>query len=166
MTTQATRPDLQQQQAARRRWQQGGVLLGLGLGGFFDGIVVHQILQWHHMVSAVYPPDTLENLRLNTLADGFFHAVDWVFTLLGALLLWRGLQSGHAAWQTSSFLGTLLVGWGLFNLVEGLINHQILGVHHVRPGPDQLAYDLGFLAWGAGMLGLGAWLMRRGPSRT
>jgi uncharacterized membrane protein len=36
-----------------------GILFGLGLGGFFDGIVLHQILQWHHMVTnAGYPPDT------------------------------------------------------------------------------------------------------------
>ena len=33
-----------------------GIFLGLGLGGFFDGIVLHQILQWHHMAtSAGYP---------------------------------------------------------------------------------------------------------------
>lgn len=164
MTTQATRPDLQNQGAARRRWRQGGVLLGLGLGGFFDGIVVHQLLQWHHMVSAVYPPNTLANLRLNTLADGFFHAATWVFTLLGSFLLWSGLRGHHAIWRTSAFLGTLLFGWGLFNVVEGLIDHQILEVHHVRPGPYQLAYDLGFLAWGAGMLLLGGWLMRRDRS--
>ncbi len=25
-------------------------ILGLGLGGFFDGIVLHQILQWHHLI--------------------------------------------------------------------------------------------------------------------
>lgn len=52
-----------------------GILLGLGLGGFFDGIVLHQILQWHHMAtSAGYPADSLENLKLNTLLDGLFHA--------------------------------------------------------------------------------------------
>jgi uncharacterized membrane protein len=28
-----------------------GILFGLGLGGFFDGIVLHQVLQWHHMLS-------------------------------------------------------------------------------------------------------------------
>ena len=28
-----------------------GLLYGLGLGGFIDGIVLHQILQWHHMVT-------------------------------------------------------------------------------------------------------------------
>ncbi|MEF2278220.1 DUF2243 domain-containing protein [Deinococcus sp. YIM 134068] len=147
--------------ADRRRWVTGGVLLGLGLGGFFDGIVIHQLLQWHHMVSEVHPPNTLENLRLNTLADGLFHAATWVFTLLGAFLLWSGLRGSHATWRTSAFVGTLLFGWGLFNVVEGLIDHQILGVHHVRPGPYQLAYDLGFLAWGAAMLLVGRALMRR-----
>jgi uncharacterized membrane protein len=28
-----------------------GLLLGLGLGGFIDGIVMHQILQWHHLLT-------------------------------------------------------------------------------------------------------------------
>ena len=33
-----------------------GILFGLGLGGFFDGIILHQVLQWHHMLtSAGYP---------------------------------------------------------------------------------------------------------------
>ena len=45
-----------------------GVLFGLGLGGFFDGIVLHQILQWHHMLtSAGYPPTTSERTCLNSL---------------------------------------------------------------------------------------------------
>ena len=51
-----------------------GILLGLGLGGFFAGIVFHQILQWHHMAtSAGFPADTLEGLRWNTVLDGLFH---------------------------------------------------------------------------------------------
>jgi uncharacterized membrane protein len=33
---------------ARRFPTAAGIFLGLGLGGFFDGIVLHQILQWHH----------------------------------------------------------------------------------------------------------------------
>lgn len=143
----------------------GGVLLGLGLGGFFDGIVIHQLLQWHHMVSEVYPPDTLENLRLNTVGDGLFHAATWVFTALGAFLLWSGLRGSHPAWRTSAFIGTLLFGFGLFNVVEGLIDHQLLGIHHVRPGPYQLAYDIGFLIWGAVML-LGGWVLMRNVLRA
>ena len=52
-----------------------GVFLGLGLGGFFDGIVLHQILQWHHMLtSAGYPANTLDNLQFNIVWDGIFHA--------------------------------------------------------------------------------------------
>lgn len=146
----------------RRRWMRGGVLLGLGIGGFFDGIVLHQILQWHHMVSTTYPPSTLENLRLNTLGDGLFHAATYAFTLVGLFLLWSGLRGRHPAWQTSAFIGTLLFGFGLFNVVEGLVNHQLLGIHHVRPGPYQLVYDVGFLVWGAVMLVMGWGLMRGG----
>jgi uncharacterized membrane protein len=25
--------------------------MGIGFGGFIEGIVLHQILQWHHMLS-------------------------------------------------------------------------------------------------------------------
>ncbi|HEU5099504.1 MAG TPA: DUF2243 domain-containing protein [Roseiflexaceae bacterium] len=42
---------------SRRPLSVAGIWLGLGLGGFFDGIVFHQILRWHHMLtSAGYPP--------------------------------------------------------------------------------------------------------------
>jgi len=54
-----------------------GILLGVGMGGFVDGIVLHQILQWHHMVTEPFPPDSVRNLELNTLGDGLFHAFTW-----------------------------------------------------------------------------------------
>ena len=130
-------------------------LLGIGLGGFFDGIVLHQILQWHHLLSAHTPVDTVEGLRLNTFADGVFHAATWLFTAMGIVLLYRHVRRGPSlGWR--SLVGGLLLGWGGFNVVEGLINHQLLGLHHVRPGPDQLAYDIGFLVWGAAMVFAGA----------
>ena len=50
---------------------------------------------------------------------------------------------------TPIFVGSMLLGWGLFNLVEGIFDHQVLGLHHVHPGNDQLAWDVGFLAFGA-----------------
>ncbi len=64
-----------------------GLLFGLGLGGFVDGIVLHQVLQWHHMVSSVdaYPVTTLAGLQVNTLADGFFHVVTWLLVLAGSV---------------------------------------------------------------------------------
>jgi Predicted membrane protein (DUF2243) len=50
-------------------------IMGLGLGGFIDGIVLHQILQWHHMLTDTgdHPSNTVAGLEANTLADGFFH---------------------------------------------------------------------------------------------
>ena len=73
-----------------------GILFGLGLDGFFDGIVLHQILQWHHMLtSAGYPTDTLEGLRINTFWDGIFHASTHIFVILGLLSLWRTAHRSH-----------------------------------------------------------------------
>ena len=135
------------------------VLLGVGLGGFFDGIALHQILQWHHMLSSHTPPDTLAGLELNTLADGLFHASSWVFTTLGVILLWRAIRN-EAALGWNRLFGGLLAGWGVFNVLEGLVDHHILGVHHVRAGPDELLWDVAFLIWGALMLGVGTALIR------
>ncbi|HYF62737.1 MAG TPA: DUF2243 domain-containing protein [Herpetosiphonaceae bacterium] len=146
--------------AADRRQVAAGVLLGIGLGGLFDGIVLHQILQWHHLVSAPYPPTSLDNLEINTLADGLFHAATWLATLAGVLLL-AGRRGGLGRLPAPRVLvGSLLAGWGAFNLVEGIVDHHLLGLHHVRPGPGQLWWDLGFLAWGALMLLGGIGLLR------
>lgn len=141
----------------------GGVLLGVGIGGFFDGIVFHQILQWHHMVtSAGYPPDSVANLQFNTLWDGLFHAGAWLFTLAGLWLLWRSFRHRDGQmllrWHpgsTAFLAGCLLLGWGLFNLAEGLVNHHLLGLHHVREGPHHEFWDIAFLIWGAAMAAAG-----------
>lgn len=102
-----------------------GILFGLGLGGFIDGIVLHQVLQGHHMVSSEYPPDTVENLKLNTLLDGLFHASTYIFVVIGLVLLWRTAHRRHLWWSDKLLVGTMLIGFGIFNLVEGVIDHQI-----------------------------------------
>jgi uncharacterized membrane protein len=137
------------------------ILLGIGLGGFFDGIVAHQILQWHHLISEPVPPDSVANLELNTLADGLFHAATWVVTVIGLLVLVGSNGARHAPGGQRLLLGGILAGWGGFNLAEGIVDHHLLEIHHVRPGPDELLYDIGFLVWGALMLGAGLVLMRR-----
>lgn len=151
--------------ADRRRVVWGGILAGLGLGGFFDGIVLHQILQWHHLVSSVYPVTTVAGLERNTLGDGLFHGAAYLFTVAGLFLLWSVARRGHEAWPAGLLVGTLLIGWGAFNLLEGTVDHHLLRIHHVRPGPNQLLYDLAFLAWGALMLGGGWLLVRRALAR-
>jgi uncharacterized membrane protein len=135
--------------------------LGLGLGGSFDGIVLHQILQWHHMVSTATPPDTLKSLELNTLVDGLFHAATWITLVIGVLLLLVANGDRERPDARRRFFGGLLMGWGLFNVVEGVIDHHILNLHHVRPGPDESLYDCAFLLWGGAMLVGGSWLSRR-----
>lgn len=95
------------------------ILFGLGLGGLFDGIVLHQVLQWHHMVSSWYPPTTLENLRLNTLWDGIFHSTTYVFVVLALYAFWKAAHRRHIYWSGKLMWGALLLGWGLFNVVEG-----------------------------------------------
>jgi uncharacterized membrane protein len=139
-----------------------GTLLGTGLGGFLDGILLHQILQWYNMLSNRIVPDDLSAVKINMVWDGLFHAFTWTVTVLGLALLWRAGERRDVAWSTPTFVGSLALGWGLFNLVEGIIDHQILSLHHVRPGPRWLAWDIGFLVFGALLVIGGAGLIHRG----
>lgn len=138
-----------------------GVFLGLGLGGFFDGILLHQILQWHHMLSSIRPATTVSELELNMVGDGLFEAGTWLLTLVGVLLLWQAKRDNTPR-SSRTFYGSILVGAGTFNLVEGLIDHQILGIHHVKPGMNELTWDVGFLVVGAILVVVGWLLIRTG----
>jgi uncharacterized membrane protein len=139
-----------------------GILLGIGLGGFVDGIVLHQILQWHHMLSSEgsHPTTTVAGLETNTLWDGLFHAATWIAVAIGLWILWRRTTQWRWALSGRAFVGWLLVGWGLFNLVEGVVNHHILGIHHVRETANHATWDLAFLAFGA-LLVIGGWTLAR-----
>jgi uncharacterized membrane protein len=138
-----------------------GILIGAGLlAGFVDGILLHEILQWHHMFTSIRPATNLSNLEANTLGDGLFHLGTWTLSVIGLLLLWRAGGRSDIAWSSKIFGGSLLLGAGLFDFIEGLIDHQILGIHHVKPGPNQLAWDIGFLILGA-ILALVGWVILR-----
>ncbi len=148
-----------------------GTILGIGLGGFVDGIVLHQLLQWHHMLTstdsdnvgiAYYPDSTVHGLKVNTVWDGVFHTFTWLAVLGGlALLYGRVTRARGRVWAARALWGWILVGWGLFNLVEGVIDHHILRIHHVRSGDYQTWWDLGFLAFGAALVA-GGWALQRG----
>ena len=142
-----------------------GVLLGLGLGAFFDGIVFHQLLQWHHMLSGWYPLNSIDNIRLNTTWDGLFHSAAYVLVLAGLYQLWQGARGSELRWSRWQCLGTVLLGWGIFNLVEGVIDHEILGLHQVNetvPEGQRIFLDICFLLWGAAMMVMGAAMARAG----
>jgi uncharacterized membrane protein len=145
----------------------GGVLLGIGLGGFLDGIVLHQILQWHNMLSSIVPPTDLVSMKVNMLWDGLFHALTWIVTVAGVARIWSAARRSDVRLSTRSLVASLGIGWGLFNVVEGVIDHQLLGIHHVHPGQNELAWDLGFLALSAIMLIAGALVVRSDrPARS
>jgi uncharacterized membrane protein len=134
--------------------------LGIGLGGFFDGILFHQLLQTHNMLSAKLPKTSIPNIEANMFWDGVFHAATWVMTVVGVVMLWRAGRYRTASWTARIFVGSLFLGWGLFNLVEGLINHHVLNLHHVVERYGQSAFDYAFLLSGV-VFSAGGWLAIR-----
>lgn len=154
-----TRPD---RHTTHRPLIAAGFLLGAGLGGFFDGIVFHQLLQWHNMLSARLPPDTLLNAKVNMFWDGVFHAAVWLLTVAGLWALFRAGGRADVPWSGRHLLGGMALGWGAFNLVEGVIDHQLLGLHHVMDAAaNPWPADLAFLASGVFLLALGGWAVRQ-----
>lgn len=152
--------------AARTRSSRlASFLFGMGLGGFVDGIVLHQIFQWHHMLSHTpdHPVTTVAGLEVNTLADGFFHLAMWLLVLAASISMIAAWRRERVAPNWSFHFGLVLMGWGTFNIAEGLIDHHILQVHHVRDdlgGP--LSWDIGFLLVSVLLIGAGWLLFRHG----
>ena len=138
------------------RW---GVVLGFALGGFFDGILLHQILQWHHLLSLV---PGLDDLRLQVLWDGYFHALMYVLAALGLWGLWRAHR--RDGWDGRRLLGALFVGFGLWHIVDAILSHWLLGIHRIKlDDANPLLWDLiWFFAFGVLPLVLGWWLHRGG----
>ncbi|MCU1635751.1 MAG: putative rane protein [Cryobacterium sp.] len=147
-----------------------GIILGIGLGGFADGILLHQVLQWHHLLSssatahidiASYPVTTVHGLQMNTLWDGIFHTVTWLAVLVGLGILYSRLSDPRErVWASRVLWGWILLGWGVFNVVEGVIDHHLLAIHHVVSGEHQMLADILFLVLGA-LLIVGGWLVQR-----
>ena len=137
-----------------------GLMLGVGMGGFVDGIVLHQLLQVHNMLSARRPKDSVVNMEINMFWDGLFHAFTWTATAVGLVMLFRAGRRADVPWSGRVLLGSMLAGWGLFNLVEGVIDHHILHVHHVLERAGLSAWDWAFLGSGV-VLMLAGWGMIR-----
>jgi uncharacterized membrane protein len=128
-------------------------VLGIGIGGFIDGIVLHQILQWHEMLSNKLPPDNLVAKSVNMFWDGIFHAFTLLVVFTGIVLLWRLLFRRDISHSGKLLSGGLLIGWGLFNIVEGIIDHHLLKLHNVR----EITANID--AWNYGFLGLSVLLI-------
>jgi uncharacterized membrane protein len=142
-------------------WTRWGAVLGFALGGFFDGILLHQILQWHHLLSLV---PGIVDMRMQVLWDGYFHALMYVIAAVSLWGLWRAHKHAGEAWGRP-LLGALLVGFGLWHVVDSIVSHWVLGIHRVKlDSPNPLMWDLiWFTAFGVVPLVIG-WFMLRGTS--
>jgi uncharacterized membrane protein len=136
------------------------LLAGVGLGGFVDGIVLHQVLQWHHLVSAYEPAGDVAGLETNTFWDGVFHLATWLVTLVA--LVWTARRGDDVrALGGRALTGLLLAGWGAFNLTDQVVFHLALRAHHIRMVEDYQVYDWSFAAFGALLVAVGWRLARR-----
>jgi uncharacterized membrane protein len=102
----------------------------------------------------------MEAMSQNMTWDGLFHLATWVLTIIGIVMLRSEGRARTGPRSLSALFGQMILGWGIFNLVEGIIDHHLLELHHVRDMPAHVpAYDWIFLAIGGVLLMLLGWLM-------
>jgi uncharacterized membrane protein len=140
----------------RSRSITAGVLIGVGVATFIDETVFHQLLHWHHFYDKSTPAAGL-------VSDGFLHAGGWLCVVTG-LFLFADLQRRGVTEHRPVWAGGLL-GWGAFQVYDGLIQHKIFGLHQIRYQVDLLPYDLAWnLSGGLGILAGLLLLRRRRPA--
>ena len=144
----------------------GSSLLGFGLGGMMDGIVLHLVLQWHHLVSSRVPSGALEGLRTNVFWDGVFHFATAVVMLAGFALLWRAWRHPPRGGRLGELLGIVLIGWGAFQVVDQLVFHLLFGLHDIREAVEHPGlYNWGYFTLGLLLAAAGLIALRRSAAR-
>ncbi|QNA88450.1 DUF2243 domain-containing protein [Massilia sp. Dwa41.01b] len=139
-----------------------GFLLGFGMGGFFDGILLHQVLQWHHLLSLV-PGEPFRDIKVQILADGLFHVLMYLIAAIGLWKLWKARRA--AATGDRLLLASAAFGFGVWNIVDAVLFHWVLRIHHIRLDVNPLLWDLlWFVVFGLAFVALTWWLNRgEGP---
>lgn len=117
-----------------------GYLLGFALGGFFDGILLHQILQWHHLLLAIQS-GPFQDMRTQILADGLFHLLMYAIAVGGILSLWRSRRASQIT--DGQLFADALIGFGAWHIIDAVLSHWLLGIHRIKmDSPNPLAWDL------------------------
>lgn len=161
MTTYVEQSSSTDPPASTTRLRLPGLLLGVAFGGFFDGIVLHQILQWHHLLSGL-SGGRWGDLRLQLLADGVFHALMYVLAATALVLLFRRRSSLTLAGARDTLLVVFITGFALWHLLDAVLSHWMLGIHRIRmDSAHPLAWDIGWLL----VFALLPWLWARRHAR-
>jgi uncharacterized membrane protein len=139
------------------------MVMGIGYGGFIDGIFFHQIFQFHEMLSARVPSTDYVGKSINMFWDGIFHLFCLIVALIGTVLLWKLTGRNDINRSGRLLSGGLLMGWGIFNIVEGVIDHHLLELHNVIELSDNHAPgNFAFLGASVLMILVGSALARSG----
>lgn len=138
-----------------------GYLLGFALGGFFDGILLHQVLQWHHLLSNVQGP-VFQNMKTQILADGLFHVLMYFIAMAGLWKLWKARREYAQSRADRLLLANAFIGFGVWHILDSILSHWILGIHRIRMDADNvLLWDLlWFFVFGVAFVVIG-WYMRK-----
>jgi uncharacterized membrane protein len=146
--------------SGRLTW--AGYLLGFGLGGFFDGILLHQVLQWHHLLTAVERAP-FQDIKVQILADGLFHVLMYFIALAGLWMLWKARREFAEPGADRLLLANAFIGFGVWHILDGILSHWILGIHRIRMGAENaLFWDLlWFFVFGVAFVVIG-WIVRKG----
>jgi uncharacterized membrane protein len=144
-----------------------GILLGVGIIGFVDEAILHQVLQWHTFYWA-----TSEYGRV--LSDGFFHIFTMVVLLWGVYRLW---ETSHVRTPDThdELAAAMLIGAGGFNTFDGIVDHLVLHVHLVNERvcsvidmnnsigtcPQDIPYEVAFTSIGLALFIAGSVWWRR-----
>ena len=128
-----------------RRTLAGWLAIGFALGGFFDGILLHQILQWHHLLSGLSDPNG-SDMTFQIMADGLFHLLMYVVAVVGVCLILTGRPAdrpGPATWQ---ILRLTLIGFAAWHITDAVLSHWLLGIHRIKmDSAAPLAWDVAWL---------------------
>ncbi|ELZ00164.1 DUF2243 domain-containing protein [Natrialba asiatica] len=150
----------------RRRLLLAGGTIGFGFGAVIDTVIFHLTFQTHHLLSGYYDPYSLDGLRTNVMFDGLFLVATLGITLVGLGLLWRIVNGTAERLSTRYLIGSIVVGAGVFNVYDGIVDHYVLDLHNVVHGTE--AWNPPWILVSVLLLALGLALLRTadGPVLT
>jgi len=132
-----------------------GALFGLGIAGFVDETVFHQLLHWHHFWDG-------GSVGAGLVSDGLFHAASWICLVAG--LFWFADQRRRGTLGMRNWTAGILLGAGAFQLYDGLIQHLLFRLHQIRYGVNLLPYNLTWNVLAGILLVIGGVLLRHSGS--